>query len=229
MKYKKMIIIIFILIVAILSVVGYLIYDNYLSNNDELENKIKIEEEITKENNNVDTSTDERKNLTADEIEKLQTYINIPENNAFVLIDFSNPEEILTKNNVEILKYSINSSEFSHVADENQKNVIWNGSEAQVSTRVSTIDDINTYLDEKTGYKFSTDKISNAFERYFNEELNLYYYLISDTIFREYKIIDGYETGYRVNKEIHITLDDNKEVVLLQDNNKYYFYSCKKS
>lgn len=232
MKNKGLIIIIIALIIFNLGMFGYFIYDNHLSKNDKLKDKIKIEEktegETLPEDNNVDVNTDEKRKLTDDEIKKIQAYINKPENNAFVLMEYSYPEEILNKSNIEILKYSINSSEFSRVADEKQKNIIWNGNEAQVSTRISSLEDINGYLDKKTGYEISTDKIKNAFSVYLNKELNLYYYLISDTIFRDYKIIDGYEIGYRINKEIHITLDDNSEVVLLIDNDKYVFYSCKK-
>lgn len=224
MKKKNLGLIVLIIILSflVIGLSGYIIYDKFLSNKTIMEQK-------TENNNTTATSKDEKRILNTEEIKRLETYINNPENNAFVLMEYLYPEEILMKNNIEILKYSINASNFSKNADENQKKIIWEGAESQVSTRVSSIDDLSTYIAEKTGYKISTDKIKNAFVTHLNEELNLYYYLISDTIFREYRIIDGYEIGYRVNKEIHLMLDDNSEVVLIPDNDKYYFYSCKKN
>ena len=140
-------------------------------------------------------------------------------------MNYSNPEYILTQNNVEILKYSINGSNFSKNANENQNKVIWKDYETPPSTRVSSIEDLSLYIKEKTNYDLSTDKIKTAFIGYLNKALNLYYYTISDSIHEEHKIING----YRINNKLNITLDDNSEVVLIYENNKYYFYSCNRN
>ena len=118
--------------------------------------------------------------------------------------------------------FPVKQKHFSKNATDNQSNIIWNGNEQQVSTRVSTIEDLSSYIKAKTNYEISKEKISNGFNSYFNEELNVYYYLISDSVYEEHKIING----YKINNEYHIILDNNSEVVLLFNNDKYYFYSC---
>lgn len=209
-----LIVLIVILSLLVVGLGGFIVYDKVISN-DEME-------ERNVENNNTDTNKEEQEKLNTEELKKLETYINKIENNAFILMNYSNPEYILTKNNVEILSYSINESDFSKNANKSQEKVIWSGHEAEVSTRVSSIDDLSLYIKEKTNYELSKDKIKTAFIGYFYEELNLYAYLMSDSMYEEHKIING----YRINNEFHIKLDDNSEVVLTYDNGKYYFYSC---
>ena len=167
---------------------------------------------------------DSKEDLSADELDELESFINKIENNAFILIDYSNPKDILTIDNVDVLRYSINSSNFSRNANDNERRIIWNGYDAGVSTRVSSTDDLRLYMEEKTNYQVSFEEIKNAFIQYYNDELNLYYYLISDTLFESHKIV----SGYKISNKIYITLDDYSNVVLTYDNNKYYFYSCDK-
>lgn len=167
---------------------------------------------------------DSKEDLSADELDELESFINKIENNAFILIDYSNPKDILTIDNVDVLRYSINSSNFSKDANEEQRKVIWKGNDASVSTRVSSTDDLRLYMEEKTNYQVSFEEIKNAFSQYYNKELDLYYYLISDTLFESHKIV----SGYKISNKIYITLDDYSNVVLTYDNNKYYFYSCDK-
>ena len=215
-KKNGLIVLIIILSILVIGLSGFIIYDKVLSNN-------KKETEISnKQENNINYVKEEKKKISTEELQNLEIYINKVENNAFILMDYSNPEYILAKNNIEILKYSINGSDFSKNATDNQSNIIWNGNEQQVSTRVSTIEDLSSYIKAKTNYEISKEKISNGFNSYFNEELNVYYYLISDSVYEEHKIING----YKINNEYHIILDNNSEVVLLFNNDKYYFYSC---
>lgn len=167
---------------------------------------------------------DSKEDLSDDELDELESFINKIENNAFILIDYSNPKDILTIDNVDVLRYSINSSNFSRNVNDNERRIIWNGYDAGVSTRVSSSDDLRLYMEEKTNYQASSEEIKNAFIQYYNDELNLYYYLISDTLFESHKIV----SGYKISNKIYITLDDYSNVVLTYDNNKYYFYSCDK-
>lgn len=103
-KNRKLIILIIILFLLVVGLSGYIVYD-------------KVEDKDVG-NLNVDTNNDdnnndfEREELTTEEINKLDKYINEVENNAFILMNYSNPEEMLTKNNIEISKYSINASDF---------------------------------------------------------------------------------------------------------------------
>ena len=200
-----------ILTILILGINGYIVYDKFLFNE-------KIKESTEKE----EIKKLEKKALTIEEIYKIETHINNIENNAFILINYSNPEQILTKENVEILKYSINSSRFSQNADEKQKRIIWKENEAEVPTKISSLNDLSLFMKEKTYYEISLTTIKNAFISHYNEEINLYYYLISDILYEEHKITNG----YKINNKIFITLDNNSKVVLKYKDNKYYFYSC---
>ena len=207
-------IIIGVMVVVIVGVLSFVVYQNNdrreVLDNNKQDNDILFE--------------DSKEDLSADELDELESFINKIENNAFILIDYSNPKDILTIDNVDVLRYSINSSNFSRNANDNERRIIWNGYDAGVSTRVSSTDDLRLYMEEKTNYQVSTEKIKSALSQYYNKELDLYYYLISDTLFESHKIVSGYKIG----NKIYITLDDYSNVVLTYDNNKYYFYSCDK-
>ena len=201
--------------VVVIASLSFLVYQNI--NKKEVLDNNKQDNDILFE--------DSKEDLSADELDELESFINKIENNAFILIDYSNPKDILTIDNVDVLRYSINSSNFSRNANDNERKVIWNGYDAGVSTRVSSTDDLRLYMEEKTNYQVSFEEIKNAFSQYYNKELDLYYYLISDTLFESHKIV----SGYRLDNKIYITLDDNSDVVLIYDNDKYYFYSCDKN
>lgn len=201
-------------IVVVIASLSFLVYQNI--NKKEVLDNNKQDNDILFE--------DSKEDLSVDELDELESFINKIENNAFILIDYSNPKDILTIDNVDVLRYSINSSNFSRNANDNERRIIWNGYDAGVSTRVSSTDDLRLYMGEKTNYQVSTEEIKNAFSQYYNKELDLYYYLISDTLFESHKIVSGYKIG----NKIYITLDDNSNVVLTYDNDKYYFYSCDK-
>lgn len=207
-------IIIGVMVVVIVGVLSFIVYQNNdrreVLDNNKQDNDILFE--------------DSKEDLSADELDELESFINKIENNAFILIDYSNPKDILTIDNVDVLRYSINSSNFSRNANDNERKIIWNGYDAGVSTRVSSTDDLRLYMEEKTNYQVSFEEIKNALSQYYNKELDLYYYLISDTLFESHKIVSGYKIG----NKIYITLDDYSDVVLTYDNNKYYFYSCDK-
>ena len=201
-------------IVVVIASLSFLVYQNI--NKKEVLDNNKQDNDILFE--------DSKEDLSADELDELESFINKIENNAFILIDYSNPKDILTIDNVDVLRYSINSSNFSRNANDNERRIIWNGYDAGVSTRVSSTDDLRLYMEEKTNYQVSFEEIKNALSQYYNKELDLYYYLISDTLFESHKIVSGYKIG----NKIYITLDDYSNVVLTYDNNKYYFYSCDK-
>lgn len=207
-------IVIGVMVVVIVGVLSFIAYQNNdrreVLDNNKQDNDILFE--------------DSKEDLSVDELDELESFINKIENNAFILIDYSNPKDILTIDNVDVLRYSINSSNFSRNANDNERRIIWNGYDAGVSTRVSSIDDLRLYMEEKTNYQVSFEEIKNALSQYYNKELDLYYYLISDTLFESHKIVSGYKIG----NKIYITLDDYSNVVLIYDNNKYYFYSCDK-
>ena len=199
-------------IVVVIASLSFLVYQNI--NKKEVLDNNKQDNDILFE--------DSKEDLSADELDELESFINTIENNAFILIDYSNPKDILTIDNVDVLRYSINSSNFSRNANDNERRIIWNGYDAGVSTRVSLTDDLRLYMVEKTNYQASTEEIKNAFIQYYNDELNLYYYLISDALFESHKIV----SGYKISNKIYITLDDYSNVVLTYDDDKYYFYSC---
>ena len=207
-------IIIGVMVVVIVGVLSFIVYQNNdrreVLDNNKQDNDILFE--------------DSKEDLSADELDELESFINKIENNAFILIDYSNPKDILTIDNVDVLRYSINSSNFSRNANDNERRIIWNGYDAGVSTRVSSTDDLRLYMEEKTNYQVSFEEIKNALSQYYNKELDLYYYLISDTLFESHKIV----SGYKISNKIYITLDDYSNVVLTYDNDKYYFYSCDK-
>ena len=138
-------IIIGVMVVVIVGVLSFIVYQNNdrreVLDNNKQDNDILFE--------------DSKEDLSADELDELESFINKIENNAFILIDYSNPKDILTIDNVDVLRYSINSSNFSRNANDNERKIIWNGYDAGVSTRVSSTDDLRLYMEEKTNYQVS--------------------------------------------------------------------------
>lgn len=164
--------------------------------------------------------------LSNDEISNIETFINEPLNNAFILMNYNSIDEIFidrkvsNRTNYDILKYSINSSEFSRPASAIEIESIWNG-EAKIETRVATLDQFKSFIKLKTNYDMTQNDIENL-STYYNEELGLFVFMISDEIFERHEIVSGYKS----NGYYYVYLEDGTIVVLTKENNNYYFNSC---
>lgn len=164
--------------------------------------------------------------LSNDEISNIETFINEPLNNAFILMNYNSIDEIFidrkvsNRTNYDILKYSINSSEFSRPASAIEIESIWNG-EAQIETRVATLEQLKSFIKTKTNYDITQNDVENL-STYYNEKLGLFVFTISDEIFERHEIVSGYKS----NGYYYVYLEDGTIVVLTKENNNYYFNSC---
>lgn len=184
--------------------------------------------------------TNQKRDITKEEISSIEKFINSAENNPFLFIDYNNPEDIFTneKNNYDvsysagkILLYAVNSSRYMSNANETQNKVIWKSSngEAMVDTRVISENDMIKFLKEKLDYTYTKDTVRKGFKNNFYSELNnVYVTTISDALGENFTIKDGYKLGnkYYLTLKSSNSEKSNVETVLTEKNDSYYFYSC---
>lgn len=184
--------------------------------------------------------TNQKRDITKEEISSIEKFINSAENNPFLFIDYNNPEDIFTneKNNYDvsysagkILLYAVNSSRYMSNANETQNKVIWKSSngEAMVDTRVISENDMIKFLKEKLDYTYTKDTVRKGFKNNFYSELNnVYVTTISDSLGENFTIKDGYKLGnkYYLTLKSSNSEKSNVETVLTEKNDSYYFYSC---
>lgn len=203
---------------------------------------------IVKLDDNAITNSNEKINLSKDEISKLETFINTTENNPFLLLDYNSPEDIFKneKNKYDtiyspghILSYAIDCSKYASESTKEQNKVIWKDSngEAMMGTAVITEEDMIKFFQEKLDYTFSKEILRQNFKSDFYSELNnVYVTRISDAIANPFFI----KEGYKQNNKYYLTLQNKYEggglfdryntefieAVLVEKNGTYCFYSC---
>jgi len=223
---KGLVWLIVVLMILVLGLVGYILYDKVLKDNKVLTNDNN--EVNTLENDDSDKKENKNNILSDSELQDLAIFINEFENYAFSLANYSNPKELLIDNkddnsNIRLLSYSIKSAE-SMEPTSDELNIIWSG-EAQIETNVTTPSNIEYFLETKTKYDFGESDIKNNF--HYVEEIDKVAFMISDTIFgKTIHIVDG----YKKNDKVYLTLDNDRELVLMFEEVNgymhYYFYSC---
>lgn len=198
-------------------------------------NLIKSKEENVQQELNT-----QKRDITKEEILSIEEFINKGENNPFLFIDYNNPEDIFKneKNNYDVsyspgrvLLYAVHSSGYMSKATEAQNNVIWKESngEAMVGTYVISENDMIKFLQEKLDYTYTKDTVREGFKNSFHSELNnVYVSTISDALGEKFTIKDGYKQGnkYYLTLKSSEANDETVEVVLLEKDGTYCFYSC---
>ncbi len=184
--------------------------------------------------------TNQKREITKEEISSIEKFINSGENNPFLFLDYNNPEDIFKneKNNYDvsyspgrILLYAVRSSKYTSHATESQNKVIWkesNGEEMQ-DTCVISENDMIKFLQEKLDYSYTKDTVRKAFKNCLYSELNnVYVCIISDALGTNFTIKNGYKQGnkYYLTLKSNESNNENVEVVLTEKNGTYYFYSC---
>lgn len=222
MKLKDSITLILVVIIAIAVgvFVGYKISEN--SNNKLEQNNNQIE------NNENNKEQNKKENLTTEELEYLQEYINKPEINPFIIMDYDNPNEILVDSlpeeefgdNADILKYAFDLSDYAKAPTEEQYNVIEPG---QQSIKLISSESMIKFLKETANINVMGENIMQIYKKYYNEKLDMFVFRISDSVYFEHNI----ESAYKFGNKYYLTLGkDGRIVTLIRENGKYYFYSC---
>ena len=226
MKNKEKILIAIIIVLTIaLIIVTSLLFIREANDNNTVQNNESTENSNNEENNNI--TKPEKQDLSSDELQYLQNYIDNASNNVFVNIAYNNPNEILTNSdyygkNTEILRYGFFLSEYAIQATDAQKKEINNGEFIDVPVPIKVIsgNDMVKYLKEKANLDTTVETLKEYFD--FEEKLNLFYFAISDSSYFQYKITES----YKIDNKYYLTLSDGKLITLIKENNNYYFYSC---
>lgn len=223
MEYNKKIIIfssiIMVLVIIITVIAIYKVTDNNVDNN--------------KEKDNINT---EKYEISDEEITKIKDFLNDDSNIAFWKFNYDDPSKILeNKNNTSNIKYSLVASDYAVSASKEQIDVIYKealeqGAKYFSPTRVITIQNTLSFLNERVDYNFLESDIRKQFDYLINQSLDMIVLNMGDTINRGLLEIDTIE---KENNKIIIDATEifsdetnNIHLILIQKNDNYYFYSC---
>lgn len=231
MKLKDSIILILAVIIAIAVGVfaGYKLSE---SRNNKLEqNNNQVE------NNENNKEPDKKENLTKEELEYLREYINKKEINPFVHMRYDNSNEILVDSdepfsNAFIMTYAVSAADFAKDATTEQYDVIVGDRVWAGSLKLVSMEDLSKFINETTNLTPSEDTLKQLFS--YNNEVNAFIFGKSDTLYFPYKI----KSSYKIDNRYYLTLKHDStfqgskeeteiELILIKENDKYYFYSCK--
>lgn len=166
--------------------------------------------------------------LSKEENIELTNFLNNPENNSFVLLNYTSSIDLLENIDNQphkgVLKYSIIQSSYCSEATATQKNIIYKDSEQWGDTYVITEDRLIEYFKEKVNCLYSKESIKEAFKNDYNTDLNMYVFTISDTSFTNTSIKDA----YKIYNTYYLALNHGQKVVLFKNmySNIFQFESC---
>ncbi len=165
--------------------------------------------------------------LSKEENTKLTNFLNNPENNSFVLLNYTSTTDLLENIDNQphkgVLKYSIAQSSYCSEATEAQRNIIYKDSEQWGDTYVITEDKLIEYFKEKVNCIYSKENLKEAFKNYYNTDLNMYVFTMSDTSFTKTSIKDA----YKIYNTYYLTLNHGQKVVLFENMySNIFFESC---
>ena len=166
-------------------------------------------------------NTEKKVMIKQKELTKIEKFINEKDNKAYVLMEYQDPDNILTENNIKLLLVSLSESIFSKKATTGEIDVIGKENVVQGVAMVSTLEDIDSYIKEKTNHEIVIDKIKSAFSSRLNNQLGLYYYVVSPSNDSKYEI----KNGYKIGNDYYITLKNKSELILNYANDRFYFRS----
>ena len=210
-KNKYLYIIIGVLIIVVLLLGGYIIYDKVLSSNNSTNTNYE-----TKTNNetNEEKIKDNGESLTDLEKEEINKFLDVYENSLMAHLKFDNPSKILNEDNFEMLTQLMISLDSSKKLP----------SEGLDKTSF-TLANIKDTLKSLTNYDYSEEEIKATFSELYDSKENAYVYAGGGG-FLTFKLVDGSkkDNNYYVtitNEEITDTIS----IVLQKNNDKYYYYS----
>ena len=170
-------------------------------------------------NNYTNDTTNTREDLSSDEINELNTFFDVYKSNVNALMEFvtfSNPLELLDKNNVNIsnnsyyLQIILNASKYSQQLDSNS-----------VIISSITLAGIKSQLKDLTNYDYSDADVKNYFSIFYKEDKDAYVVPTPGGA----AMTGVITSSYKIGNKYYVTLSNNINVVLQKVNNKYYFYS----
>lgn len=170
-------------------------------------------------NNYTNDTTNTREDLSSDEINELNTFFDVYKSNVNALMEFvtfSNPLELLDKNNVNIsnnsyyLQIILNASKYSQQLD----------SDSVIISSI-TLAGIKSQLNDLTNYDYSDADVKNYFSIFYKEDKDAYVVPTPGGA----AMTGVITSSYKIGNKYYVTLSNNINVVLQKVNNKYYFYS----
>lgn len=185
------------------------------------------------ENFKLTANSTKQESVTESEIAEIEKFVNDTRNQAFILTNYNNPQDLFVNEKnlqkpYEIIKYSLNESSYAKNASSEENKILWKetGGEPIVSTKVVDIKDIIKFLNEKTNYNYSEVEVKNNFK--VNTEIDKYVLNISDTLFGNYKIKSASKSENKYFIKLYSTIEEKNDidVVFNKINGQYYFYSC---
>lgn len=186
--------------------------------------KLNNNNNVVQNNNGQQSGVNAKVDLTANELVKIEEFINKGENNPFAIITYSSPSDLFNNKNNEAttfyLKYAIQLSEYSEKLTKDQLALVYGGEVPPVTIYGTLLANIHKFLQSKMNYTYSEQTIKNNF--IVNEKINMYITMVSDSIYCELDVL----SGYKLNGKIHITLTDNRTLTLTEQNGNYCFYTC---
>lgn len=161
----------------------------------------------------------ESEELTSEEKQTLEAFLNKPANNPWILINYDNPKDIFTHQNKhsadEILRYSVKLGGFTK-----WDSTIWDGEGGNVASQ----EDMNRFFKHYLGENpFTDEEIQKAFKYDYNKQkAGMYAFWVTDTSLTPTKI----ESSDKIENEYYLKLNHGQKVKLIKKDGTYYFYSC---
>lgn len=178
----------------------------------------------------INKNTQSRENLTKEEISDLTDFFNKTENNSFILMDYSSAMDLLQnqkyQKHKEILKYSIAGSKYVKNATVEQCLKLYNFDSVDEITGTTYLINENNlilFFKDKLGVTFEKDFIKQVFKEYYNQDLQMYYFGMSDSAFTKTSI----QSSYKIGDVYYLKLNHGQTVAMQKNGaSNYLFCSC---
>lgn len=214
-----------ILILLFIGLVSLVVFNTMLKQNDKDNNITSLTTTPLKT-----TETQQRTKITDVEKEQIEKFINNFDNYALSMFDYSEPKNILREddntligNPADYLSYSIRSYNSAQLSEQ-EIDLISDDEGFFGETYSTTGNIINDYFKEKTNQLFDKEIVKKAFLQYYFDEIDKYVFYMTDTLFGEKLYV---KDGYKEKNKYYISLTNKTKLVILINNDQYYFYSCK--
>ncbi len=157
-------------------------------------------------------------------------FFNKTENNSFILMDYSSAMDLLQnqkyQKHKEILKYSIAGSKYVKNATVEQCLKLYNFDSVDEITGTTYLINENNlilFFKDKLGVTFEKDFIKQVFKEYYNQDLQMYYFGMSDSAFTKTSI----QSSYKIGDVYYLKLNHGQTVAMQKNGaSNYLFCSC---
>jgi hypothetical protein len=165
----------------------------------------------------IEGNNSEEKEMTDEYADFLNQYFNMRDNNALVIANYKEPNDLLSEDNYRCWKYSIdNNPLYSRTATQEERNIIG----GDVSIKISSLENVAEFLNNKVYGNFK----ASDFTKFKSDKVDGCTFMISDAIWQDVKVITVKTKGDKYIVEVSLN-NKEKEVTLIKNGYNYYFYS----